>query len=129
MFKAFLTMIAAATSVSAAAQPASPPPPAANQPRAAAPAPTGPYTLRGQLTFYEMTDFNGDSWMINGSSRAVETDWPIRSLSVHPGDRWQICGRSSFRDCIIIDRSVPDASAIGISNQIGSARPAPADAR
>jgi hypothetical protein len=86
-------------------------------------------TYRGQLTFYQMTAYNGDRWLVDTASRAVKTRWPIKSLSIHPGDRWQICARPSFRDCIVVDRSVPDASAIGITNQIGSARPAPADAK
>lgn len=118
----------------------------ANQPPAQAPAktvapatsapaaqasqgPRGPHTLRGRLTLFQMPSYDGSTWVTAGASRTVKTDWPIRSLTVHPGDRWQICARTSFRDCIVIDRSVPDASVIGIVNQIGSARPAPADAK
>jgi hypothetical protein len=47
-------------------------------------------------------------------------------VTIHPGDRWQICARARFRDpCIVLDRSVHDASLIGVEGQIGSARPAP----
>ena len=105
----------------------------ASQPPAQSPAPAaqpaqaqrGPHTLRGQLTLFQMNNFSGEQWVVDTSNRRVVTEWPIRSLSIHPGDRWQICARTGFRDCIVLDRSVPDASVVGITNQIGSARPAP----
>lgn len=90
--------------------------------------PRGPHTIRGELTLFEMANFAGDRQVVDELARTVRTDWNIRSLSVHPGDRWQICARSGFRDpCIVLDRSVPDANDIGIQGQIGSARPAPAN--
>ena len=125
MKKMILAAAAAAISIPAFAM----------QPAAQAPAQTAEKqepatgrTLRGQLMLFQMPNYAGDSWLVDTSNRRVVTEWPIRSLTIHPGDRWQICARTSFRDCIIVDRSVPDASVIGISNQIGSARPAPADA-
>lgn len=88
-----------------------------------------PRTQRGELTLYEMTNYNGAGWTVDSASRNVRTDWNIRSIAVHPGDRWEICARSSFRSpCIVLDRSVPDATVIGVEGQIGSARPAPAEA-
>jgi hypothetical protein len=85
-----------------------------------------PRTERGKMTLFEMTNYNGATWTIDSASSRVRTDWNIRSLSIHPGDRWQICARPRFRDpCIILDRSVHDATLIGVEGQIGSARPAP----
>ena len=48
------------------------------------------------------------------------TSAPSRS---HPGDRWQICARARYRDCVVLDRSLPDASAIGIvgADRLGAA--------
>ena len=84
-----------------------------------------PRTVHGELVLYEMTNYNGDSWTVDGPSSTVHTDWNIRSVTIHPGDRWQICARPRFRDpCIVLDRSVHDASLIGVEGQIGSARPA-----
>ena len=85
-----------------------------------------PRTVQGRLTLYEMRDYSGDSWEIDRQSGTVHTDWPIRSITVHPGDSWQICARPRYRDCITLNRSLTDASAVGIENQIGSARLAPA---
>lgn len=85
-----------------------------------------PQTLPGELTLYEMTEYNGEAYVIDGPNSAVRTDWNIRSLAIHPGDRWQICARPRFRgDCIVLDRSVHDATLIGVRGQIGSTRPAP----
>jgi hypothetical protein len=84
-----------------------------------------PHTVAGQLILFEMPDYNGDAQTIDVPSATVQTDWNIRSIAIHPGDRWEICARSRFRDCIILDRSVHDASLIGVVGQIGSARPAP----
>jgi hypothetical protein len=83
----------------------------------------------GELTLYEMTNYNGDSWVLDTASPTVHTDWNVRSLAIHPGDSWQICARSRFRSpCIILNRSVHDATLIGVEGQIGSARLAPATA-
>ncbi len=83
-------------------------------------------TPAGELGLYEMTNYNGDYVMLDRAMSTVHTDWNIRSISVHPGDRWQICARPRFQECIVLDRSVDDASRIGVQGQIGSARMAPA---
>jgi hypothetical protein len=94
----------------------------------AAPA-TPPHTVSGELTLFQMTNYNGDTMVVQHLGGAVHTDWPIRSINVFPGDRWQICARPRYHDpCIILDRSIPDATMIGIDNQIGSARLAPTPA-
>ena len=99
---------------------------AMQQPGAEAEPRGGPQTLPGELTLYEMTEYNGEAYVIDGPNSAVRTDWNIRSLAIHPGDRWQICARPRFRgDCIVLDRSVHDATLIGVRGQIGSTRPAP----
>ncbi len=85
-------------------------------------APTQP----GELMLFEALNYGGDSYVIDQPRTNVRTSWNIRSVGIHPGDRWQICARSRFRDpCIVLDRSVHDASLIGVEGQIGSARPAP----
>ena len=85
--------------------------------------------VHGELILYKEPNFNGETATIDNAMTTVRTQWNIRSLSVFPGDRWQICARPRFRgDCIILDRNVPDATMIGVTGQIGSARPAPAAA-
>jgi hypothetical protein len=99
---------------------------AIQQDQAEGAAPTPPRTLHGELVLYQMKNYNGDYYTVDGPSSRVRTDWNIRSVTIHPGDRWQICARPRFQDpCIVLDRSVHDASLIGVEGQIGSARLAP----
>jgi hypothetical protein len=82
--------------------------------------------VHGELILYKEANFNGERAVIDNAMSTVHTEWNIRSLSVFAGDRWQICARPRFRDpCIILTRSVGDATMIGIEGQIGSARLAP----
>jgi len=91
--------------------------------RAAVPAPS--HTNAGELTLYEMTNYNGDTMEIDARNPEVHTNWNIRAISIHPGDSWEICARTRYRDCITLNRSVQDARMIGIEGQIGSARLVP----
>ncbi|HYD13732.1 MAG TPA: hypothetical protein VEC11_12865 [Allosphingosinicella sp.] len=84
------------------------------------------HSVHGELILYKEANFNGEQMIVDEANSAVRTEWNIRSLSLHPGDRWQICARPRFREpCIILTRNVADATMIGIEGQIGSARPAP----
>ena len=88
--------------------------------------PAMPRTVAGRLTLFEMANYAGDNMEIDQPRTTVHTDWPIRSITVHPGDRWQICARPRFQaPCIVLNRSLSDASVVGIEGQIGSARQAP----
>ena len=78
--------------------------------------------IEGELVIYEMTGFNGDYYRIQQDRTTVQTEWPIRSIAMHPNDKWEICARPRYRDCIQLGQSLPDASAVGITDQIGSAR-------
>jgi hypothetical protein len=88
--------------------------------------PVIPHTVHTELMLFHDANYNGEAETVETPSSRVHTDWPIRSIAVHPGDSWQICARPRFRQCITLNRSVPDASLIGVDNQIGSARLAPA---
>jgi hypothetical protein len=84
-----------------------------------------PHTVHSEMILYKEGNYNGEDFTVETPSSTVRTDWPIRSIAIHPGDRWQVCGRPRFRECIVLGRSVADARQIGIENQIGSARLAP----
>ena len=76
----------------------------------------------GEMILHQMTNYNGDYYTIDSDLTSVETQWNIRSISIHEGERWEVCARTRFRDCIELNQSLPDASAVGINGQIGSAR-------
>lgn len=85
-----------------------------------------PHSARGELILYQGVDYEGERSAVEAPSARVQTDWAIRSLAVHPGDRWLICARPRFRGaCVVLDRSLQDAALIGFSGRIGSARLAP----
>jgi hypothetical protein len=76
----------------------------------------------GELILHQMINYNGDYYTIDFDRTSVETEWNIRSISIHEGERWEICARTRYRDCIELSQSLPDASTVGINGQIGSAR-------
>lgn len=87
-----------------------------------------PRTNAGQMGLYQEPRYGGDDLTFASPRTVLAVDWPIRSILIHPGERWQICERARFRgECMILDRSVPDAREAGIQG-FGSARLAPAPA-
>jgi hypothetical protein len=82
-------------------------------------------TRQGMILFYDHPNYNGLEYGVQDATRLFQ--WPpnIRSLAIHPGDRWQLCARPRFHECIVLDRSIPDATMVGITRSIGSVRPAP----
>jgi hypothetical protein len=82
----------------------------------------GPVAMEGQLIVYQMPGFNGDYYEIEQDRTTFQTEWPIRSIAIRAGDKWEICARPRFRDCVELNQSLPDASAIGVQDQIGSVR-------
>src|SRR6476619_1749988 len=79
--------------------------------------------LSGQLILYDTQNFAGDQYVLDEPRLTVKTDWNIRSISIHAGEKWRICAKPRLQEpCITLDQSLPDASAIGIKGQIGSAK-------
>lgn len=94
------------------------------QPRGRAPAPLpGSHDVAGELVLYGATAFSGQSQRVTGEHASLSTPFAIRSLSIKPGDRWQICANPGFRPpCTTVQRPIADASIIGLTGQIGSIR-------
>lgn len=87
---------------------------------------TVPQTTPGRLTLYNQTNYNGEDMEIDGQRRTLRWDYHPRSIAIHRGDRWEVCARPRYQECIILNRSVADSEAIGIpaGRDIGSIRPA-----
>src|SRR5689334_11486200 len=93
------------------------------QPRRAAPPPPGAHDVAGELVLYGAPDFSGQSQRVTGAQASLSTPFAIRSLSIRPGDRWQICANRNFQaPCTTVNRPIADASIIGVTGQIGSIR-------
>jgi hypothetical protein len=76
----------------------------------------------GELILYQQPGFAGDYYSVDTNRTTIQTDWNIRSIAIKDGEKWQICAKPRFRDCIDLTQSVTDASAIGVTGQIGSIR-------
>ena len=93
------------------------------QPRRAAPPPPGAHDVAGELVLYGATDFAGQSRRVTGEQASLSTPFAIRSLSLKPGDRWQVCANANFRPpCTTVTRPIADANIIGVTGQVGSIR-------
>ena len=76
----------------------------------------------GELILFQQPAFAGDYYSVDTNRTTIQTDWNIRSIAIHEGEKWQICAKPRFRDCIELNQSITDASAIGVNGQIGSIR-------
>jgi hypothetical protein len=77
----------------------------------------------GELILHQDTKYNGDTEVITRDNSRVITDWNVGSISVYPGEKWEICAKARFKEpCMVLDRSIPVAKDIGIEGKIGSAR-------
>jgi hypothetical protein len=79
-------------------------------------------TWANELSVYRDKNYNGDTYQVRRANSELVTDWNVGSISLNPGDTWEICAMTHYRNCMTITESVPDASKIGITGQIQSAR-------
>ena len=83
----------------------------------------GAHNVEGELVLYGATEFSGQSQRVRGEQASVSTPFAIRSLSIRPGDRWQLCVNPGFRPpCTNVTRPIADATILGITGQVGSIR-------
>ena len=83
-------------------------PASAMQAQTAAPARAAPEVVAGRMMIYNQPNYNGEDYEVDAAKRMFEWDYHPRSIAIHPGDRWQICARPRFAECIVLDRSIPD---------------------
>jgi hypothetical protein len=89
---------------------------------ARAPVP-GAHQTAGELVLFSETNFGGQSQTVSRDSPTVSTPFAIRSLSIKPGDRWQVCANRNYQaPCTTVTRPIADAGIIGVTGQVGSIR-------
>jgi hypothetical protein len=89
----------------------------------------GAHQVEGELVLYAAQDFSGQSQRVTGQRASFSSPFTIRSLSLRPGDRWQICLNPDFRPpCTTVSRPIADATILGITGQVGSIRLLPVPA-
>lgn len=78
----------------------------------------------GKLGLFQGNNFSGREHLIERQGTDVQAGGVIRSISVHPGERWEVCPQPRFQgECVVLDRSVPDTSVIQSELQVRSVRP------
>ena len=83
----------------------------------------GAHETEGELVVYAAMAFSGQCQRVTGQRASFNAPFTIRSLSIKPGDRWQICINPEFRPpCTTVTRPIADASILGITGPIGSIR-------
>src|SRR3982751_4089626 len=82
----------------------------------------GVRTLPNEITIYHNKSYSGESYDVRKANANLELRWDAGSLSLQPGDVWEICAKPMFKECIIVSQSVADATSIGITGEIKSAR-------
>jgi hypothetical protein len=86
----------------------------------------GAHPVEGELVLHAEASFAGARQVVSRDSPTLSTPFSIRSLSLHPGDRWQVCANPSFRaPCTTISQPIADAALIGVTGQVGSIRRIP----
>jgi len=74
----------------------------------------------GELVFYEMPNYNGESYMVKKTRPLLELEWNVASIAVHPGDSWQICQKPRYQGtCITFTEGATNLGRVPIK----SARP------
>jgi len=79
-------------------------------------------TYPNELNFYRDKNYSGDDYLVRRANSELVIDWLVGSIGVNPGDTWEICPMTHYRNCMTITQSIPDAAAMGITAPVQSAR-------
>lgn len=73
---------------------------------------------RGQITFFSNAGFSGARFTVTGPRTNVLIPYPVRSVVVLQGERWEVCSRTEYRSCTTLT-----ASSRSVNMIVRSARP------
>lgn len=74
---------------------------------------------RGEMTLYSAPNFGGTRYTVTGPRQNIALPWPVRSIRIIRGERWQVCARNGYQGgCATFDGSVSNLRRI-----VASARP------
>jgi hypothetical protein len=80
------------------------------------------FTRPGEMTIHEIKNYSGERYVVRKADIEINLRWDTGSVSIHPGDVWELCAKPLFKECVTATESIKDAVAIGIVGQIRSAR-------
>lgn len=60
----------------------------------------------GEMTLHSEIAFRGRSFTVTGPREHIRTNFRVRSVTVAPGDRWEVCPQARYRGrCQIVDQN------------------------
>lgn len=60
-------------------------------------------TIEGTLTLFEGQKFDGDSYRVEKDDPALQHDFLVGSIAVHPGEVWELCDKPKFKgNCLTL---------------------------
>jgi hypothetical protein len=86
--------------------------------------PTPPSQSDWYIVLYDQPTYRGTPTTYKGAiSHLSGSDRPAQSVTIGKGV-WELCEGTNFTGrCVVLDKSVPDLNAYGLSNRISSVRP------
>lgn len=60
---------------------------------------------RDQIIFFSEPGFGGARYSVNSARPNVTVPYLVRSIVVLQGDRWEVCTRSEYRNCVTLSGS------------------------
>jgi hypothetical protein len=82
----------------------------------------GVRTLPNEITIYHNKNYSGESYDVRKANSNLELRWDAGSVSLQPGDVWELCAKPMFKECVTVSESMADVARIGIVGEIKSAR-------
>jgi len=82
--------------------------------------------LRSGIDLFTSTNFSGNRRTFTRAEadlRRQNFNAVARSLRIAPGEQWEVCADTNFRNCLIVNTSWSDLNGLGMARRIRSIRP------
>jgi hypothetical protein len=77
-------------------------------------------TDKGRMRLFQGANFSMDEYEVKGARTSIDFEYPVVSIAVYPGEKWEVCNAKVFKgECMIVDKDVTNLGGLTIL----SARP------
>lgn len=80
----------------------------------------------GSLVLYSKKGYLGSSTGFDGEVANLDNmSWnnQAESLTIRPGDAWEVCADTGFKNCKLVERDIANLKDLGLEKKISSIRP------
>lgn len=79
-----------------------------------------PRTDKGKMRLFQGANWSMDEYEVKGARTSIDFEYPVVSIAVYPGEKWEVCNAKVFKgECIVVDKDVTNLGGITVL----SARP------